>query len=79
MSFLNQLGDSFTRGIDRAVDSEFTSVPQLNDDRTFRTVDSGTPTVEAGTSGQSFIKNNTNKLLMGGGALLLVAVFMLKK
>ncbi|MFK5947699.1 MAG: hypothetical protein QM500_02875 [Methylococcales bacterium] len=81
MSLLDwdKIGDSLTNGISRSIDSETVAVPTVNDDRTFRTVDSGTPTVEAGTSGASFIKNNTNKMLIGGGALLLVVVLFLKK
>jgi len=79
MSFFDKLGDSFVNGIDRAVDSEFSDVPKLQDDRQFETRDSGTVTVPAGSSSQDFITQNKNMLLIGAGLLLITGALILKK
>jgi len=79
MSFLDKLGDSFVNGIDRAVDTEFSDVPRLQDDRQFETRDSGTATVPAGLSSQDFITKNKNMLLIGAGIVLITGALILKK
>lgn len=79
MGFFDKLGDSFVNGIDRAVDTEFSDVPRLQDDRQFETRDSGTATVPAGSSSQDFIAKNKNMLLIGAGVLLVAGAFILKR
>lgn len=80
--FMDRLENSFFNGLDRWVDSETREAPQLADDRTYITRDSGTPTVPSGTSSTDYglkaVTSNPTMLIVLGVAVLGV-VFALKR
>lgn len=76
-NFLDSFGDVLIKGIDKRVDSEFATQPEINSSQTYRTTDSGDGLATAGNSTQSFIAKN-KPFLMIAAAALVVAVVIVK-